>query len=143
MTAVAIGTNDGVSVTSTHFGMSRNYIIYYIENGTVKEKRTVTNPYADPEKHKHAETDDIMSVLKGVNVCIGRKMGRKSPPIICRYGRVPLLTKAKEVNQCFDAFLQSKSDLFEWFSLEENKWVSIDPAVLQSLAKTADNEETV
>ena len=137
---VAIGTNDGTTVCNTHFGMSREYRLFSIENGEVLEQRTITNAYGDPERHKHAETDDIMSVLEGVDVCIGRKMGRKSPPIIRRYGRVPLLTKIEEVQECLDAFLALRSEAFRQFSMEDNQWIPMDPKELQSLVMGRDED---
>lgn len=122
MCVVAIGTNDGETVSRGHFGMSGWYVLYEIRDGAVERQWKVTNPYADPERHRHAETSDIMGVLDGVDVCIGRQMGRKSPPIIRRYGRIPLRTRAESIRECIEGFLGGKKALFEEFSVEQGQW---------------------
>jgi predicted Fe-Mo cluster-binding NifX family protein len=120
--------------------MSREYRLFSIENGEVEREWVIANPYADPAKHKHAETDDIMGVLDGVHVCIGRKMGRKSPPIIYQYGRIPLLTRLEQVDDCLQAFLEVRSEVFQAFSVEEDQWGPLDTQTLRRLV-TGDAED--
>ncbi|MCD6303330.1 MAG: NifB/NifX family molybdenum-iron cluster-binding protein [Planctomycetes bacterium] len=143
MTVVAFGTNDGKELCTTHFGMSARYIVCEIDDGRVARRREVLNPYADPDKHKHAETDDIMSVLEGVDVCIGRKMGRKSPPIIHSYGRVPLLTDAERIEDALDAFLKADAGRFRQYSVERSQWLPAEDSTLRALVFGTGRKEKV
>ena len=123
-TVIAIGTDDGMIVCPRHYGMSRKYHLYAMADEGLRPHGIIRNPYADPEKHRHAETDDIMSVLDGVDVCIGRKMGGKSPPIILRYGGTPVLTTVSRITDCLAALHEGRSNCFRIYSQVSRDWVS-------------------
>ncbi|WP_338084321.1 NifB/NifX family molybdenum-iron cluster-binding protein [Caldanaerobacter subterraneus] len=75
---VAIGSNDKVHVSDKHFGMSKFFIIFEVdEDNNFKKVEERENPYGEG-KHKHAETEEIIEVLKDCDVFIGRSMGRES-----------------------------------------------------------------
>ncbi|MDN5317136.1 MAG: hypothetical protein PWR08_1261 [Thermoanaerobacterium sp.] len=78
MKRIAIGTDDKVNLCDKHFGMSRYFIIYDVdENDNYIRIEERENPYFG-DNHRHAETDEIMKVLSDCQVFIGKAMGKES-----------------------------------------------------------------
>lgn len=76
---IAIGTSDGIKLQKGHFGMSQFFMIYEIdEDGNKIFLEKMINPFSDPKKHKHADTEDIMGLLPHIDVFIGKRMGNQS-----------------------------------------------------------------
>ncbi|AEM79229.1 NifB/NifX family molybdenum-iron cluster-binding protein [Thermoanaerobacter wiegelii] len=94
MIKVAIGTNDKVHLSDKHFGMSKYFIIFEVdENNSYKKVEERENPYGG-DKHKHAETDEIMEVLKDCQVFIGKAMGKESQRRIKEeWNKTPIVVK--------------------------------------------------
>ncbi|MGB9809320.1 MAG: NifB/NifX family molybdenum-iron cluster-binding protein, partial [Caldanaerobacter sp.] len=91
---VAIGSNDKVHLSDKHFGMSKFFIIFEVdEENNFKKVEERENPYGEG-KHKHAETEEIMEVLKDCDVFIGRSMGRESQKRIKEeWNKTPVVLK--------------------------------------------------
>lgn len=104
---IMIGTVDGRRLNPSHFGMSPVYVIYELGgDGTAREVGRRPNPWADPEVHKHARTEDIVALLRDGDVFIGKSMGKKSRRrIIQEWGKeallCPDLSTAEEALQAY------------------------------------------
>lgn len=78
MKRIAVGTDDKVNLCDKHFGMSKYFAIYDInDNDNYIRIEERENPYFG-DKHKHAETEEIMNVLSDCQVLIGKSMGKES-----------------------------------------------------------------
>ncbi len=59
---IAIGTNDGFKLNDDHFGQSRYYDVYELDEDKCAVKLEARpNPYF--ENHRHAELDEILQVI--------------------------------------------------------------------------------
>lgn len=94
MKRIAVGTDDKVNLCDKHFGMSRYFIIYNVdENDNYIRIEERENPYFG-DKHKHAETEEIMNVLSDCQVLIGKSMGKESQKKIKEeWGKIPITAK--------------------------------------------------
>ena len=101
---VAFGTDDGENLNNDHVGMAQYFYVYEFSDGREKlvEKRENTRfegnetmKHGDPEKAKATS-----SVLKGVDVLVGRKFGPNLPRLlgkfVCIVVRTNTLTSAIE-----------------------------------------------
>ncbi len=71
---IAIGTNDGFKLNDDHFGQSRYYDVYELDEDKCAVKLEARpNPYF--ENHRHAELDEILQVIGDCPVWIGSAMG--------------------------------------------------------------------
>ena len=110
---VAVGTDDGVNITTEHFGSAKKYLIYEltakdklptlvkeIENNTMDEAR-----HGDPQKAK-----GVMGLLKGIDAFLGLEMG----PNIVRIRKkvVPVISEEKNVEIAIK-LLSTKFDVLE------------------------------
>lgn len=97
MVKVAVGSNDKVRLSDKHFGMSKFFIIFEVdENNNFKKVEERENPYGE-DKHKHAETEEIMEVLKDCDVLIGKSMGKESQRRIKEeWNKTPIVAKEVE-----------------------------------------------
>jgi len=95
---IAFGTDDGKNLNNDHVGMAQCYYVYEFSNGREKlvEKRENTRfegdetmKHGDPEKAKATS-----SVLKGVDVLVGRKFGPNLPRLLSKFACILVRTSA-------------------------------------------------
>jgi len=86
---IAFGTDDGKNFNNDHVGMAQYYYIYEFSNGKEKlvEKRENVR-FTGDENMKHGDPEKARatsSVLKGVDVLVGRKFGPNLPRLLGKF----------------------------------------------------------
>ena len=118
---IVVGTEDGKKVSRSHFGMSKVFVIYEINNGEVISKKELENPIVS--SHKHAEAKGIMMILGDNDVFIGRAMGRESVPSLRKKGIKPLLTTKESADEAVKDFMENRDKNFMVFDTEKQKFI--------------------
>ena len=127
---IALGTDDGENLNNDHVGMAQYYYVYEFSNGKEKlvEKREnahfegdETMKHGDPEKAKATS-----SVLKGVDVLVGRKFGPNLPRLLDRF--VCVLVRTNTIAIAIEA-IHSNMDrvVEEKYKKEGRKHVMLKP----------------
>jgi len=102
---IAIGTNDGFKLNDDHFGQSRYYDIYELDEGKcVVKLEARPNPYF--ENHKHAELDEILQVIGDCPVWIGAAMGQGSLKKLAEMDYEPVILEPMTIEEALKAYLE-------------------------------------
>ena len=118
---VALGTDDGENLNNDHVGMAQYFYVYEFSNGGEKlvEKRENTRftgdeamKHGDPEKAKATS-----SVLKGVDVLVGRKFGPNLPRLVRKFVCVLVRTNTNTITSAIEAIHNNMDRIDE----EKNK----------------------
>lgn len=76
---IVVGTDDGKYVKVGHFGDSRYYYYYRVEDGSVSLLKVVENPYVGIHGHHghrgHGKREKIYELIKECNVIIATFFG--------------------------------------------------------------------
>jgi len=116
---VAFGTDDGKNLNNDHVGMAQYFYVYEFSNGKEElvEKRESTRfegdetmKHGDPEKAKATS-----SVLKGVDVLVGRKFGPNLPRLVRKF--VCVLVRTNTITSAIEAIHNN----MERIAKEKNK----------------------
>ncbi len=122
---VAIGTDDLTTIRSGHFGESKYFKIFEVEDGRATEKEVRKNPFLQPESedtHHHGEAKKIMGFLKDCDIFIARSMGLHSIPKLIKMGVKPLITRQTEIKLAVEALTNGKTEVFLCFDEESKKF---------------------
>ena len=123
---IAVGSDDQKKIRRGHFGDSRYFLIFSVNDGQIAVRDVIENPHSeedDNEKgHHHGKAASIWSTLRGVEVFIGRSMGRQSVARLVEKGVTPLLTQIEDAEEAVRAFLRNQMEQFYAFDAEEKKF---------------------
>jgi len=120
---VAFGTDDGENLNNDHVGMAQYFYVYEFSNGREKlvEKRENTRfegnetmKHGDPEKAKATS-----SVLKGVDVLVGRKFGPNLPRLVRKF--VCVLVRTNTITSAIEAIHNNMDKILEERNKEEGR----------------------
>ena len=120
---IAFGTDDGKNLNNDHVGMAQYYYVYEFSNGKEKlvEKRDNTHftgdeamKHGDPEKAKATS-----SVLKGVDVLVGRKFGPNLPRLLGKF--VCILVRTSAIATAIEAIHNNMDRVAEERNKEEGR----------------------
>jgi len=120
---IAFGTDDGKNLNNDHVGMAQYYYVYEFSNGRDKlvEKRENTRfegdetmKHGDPEKAKATS-----SVLKGVDVLVGRKFGPNLPRLLGKF--VCILVRTNTITSAIEAIHNNMDRITEERNKEEGR----------------------
>jgi len=120
---IAFGTDDGKNLNNDHVGMAQYYCVYEFSSGKEKlvEKRENTRftgdetmKHGDPEKAKTTS-----SVLKGVDVLVGRKFGPNLPRLLGKF--VCVLVRASTLTSAIEAVHNNMDRIAEEKNKEEDR----------------------
>ena len=120
---IAFGTDDGKNLNNDHVGMAKTYHVYEFSNGREKlvEKRENTRftgdeamKHGDPEKAKATS-----SVLKGVDVLVGRKFGPNLPRLLGKF--VCILVRTSAIATAIEAIHNNMDRVAEERNKEEGR----------------------
>jgi len=120
---IAFGTDDGKNLNNDHVGMAQYYYVYEFSNGKEKlvEKRENTRftgdeamKHGDPEKAKATS-----SVLKGVDVLVGRKFGPNLPRLLGKF--VCILVRTSAIATAIEAIHNNMDRVAEERNKEEGR----------------------
>lgn len=123
---IAIGTDDLKTIRSGHFGESRYYKIFEINDGQIASTEIRENPEINNEhggEHQHGKAKQIMQILSDCNVFIARSMGMHSIPKLVKKGVHPIITKEDDIEQTITKFLNGDIQSFRCFNPETKKFV--------------------
>ena len=118
---IVVGTEDGKMVSRSHFGMSKIFVIYEINNGEIISKKELENPIVS--SHKHAEAKGIVKILGDNDIFIGRAMGRESVPSLLKKGIKPLLTMNESADEAVKDFMENGDRNFMVFDTNQQKFI--------------------
>jgi len=120
---IAFGTDDGKNLNNDHVGMAQYYYVYEFSNGRDKlvEKRENTR-FAGDETMKHGDPEKAKatsSVLKGVDVLVGRKFGPNLPRLIRKF--VCVLVRTNTITSAIGAIHNNMDRIAEERNKEEGR----------------------
>ncbi|HOO46223.1 MAG TPA: NifB/NifX family molybdenum-iron cluster-binding protein [Deltaproteobacteria bacterium] len=102
---IAFATDDGDNFNDDHFGMARLFHIYTFSRGREEFIETRKNArYQEDETLRHGDPEKaqaVSSVLKDIDVIVGRKMGPNIVRLLKKY--VCIVIKTTSIN---DAIVQ-------------------------------------
>jgi len=126
---IAVGTDDKQHIRKGHFGDSLYYLIFTVDEQTIVNESVVHNPHSDNaekeagnHQHHHGKVTAIWSILSGVDVFIGRSMGRESVLKLIERGVLPVLTRVEDIREAVQAFLRDEKEKFLYFDSVEKKF---------------------
>lgn len=106
-TKIALGTDDGKTLSNDHFGSAKFFLIYELDlrNGNVAFVKKIKN--TTPKEKKHGDPRKAKSVgqlLRDVSVLIGFVMG----PNIVRIRKkfLPVISREKEIKKVLEKLPQ-------------------------------------
>ncbi|HPE69457.1 MAG TPA: NifB/NifX family molybdenum-iron cluster-binding protein [Thermotogota bacterium] len=103
---IALGTIDGITLNSGHFGQSRTFVIYEREpDGSFQKIEERANPFY--ENHQHADFEQILPVLQDCGTWIARTMGKGSVVKLQQRGYNPVLVNATTVEHALSEWASS------------------------------------
>lgn len=120
---VAFGTDDGKNFNNDHVGMAKYFHVYEFSNGKEQlvEKRgnvrftgDETIKHGDPEKAKTTS-----SVLKGMDVIVGKKFGPNLPRLLEKF--VCILVKTSSIATAIEAIHNNMDRIAEERDKEEGR----------------------
>jgi len=101
---IAIGTNDGFKLNDDHFGQSRYYDVYELDEDKCAVKLEARpNPYF--ENHRHAELDEILQVIGDCPVWIGSAMGERSLKRLAEMNYEPVILEPMTIDEALKEYL--------------------------------------
>lgn len=123
---IAVGTDDLKTIRSGHFGESKYYRIFTIENNQITNEEVRENPYLEKNDHEHGQAKNIMQLLKDCDVFLARSMGMHSMPKLVSKGKKPLITKNQNIDEVIQLLLNQEYHQFKSFDKETGKLVPFD-----------------
>ena len=120
---IAFGTDDGKNLNNDHVGMAQYYYVYEFSSGKEKlvEKRENTR-FTGDENMKHGDPEKAKatsSVLKGVDVLVGRKFGPNLPRLLDRF--VCVLVRTNTIATAIEAIHNNMDRIAEEKDKEEGR----------------------
>ncbi|MHB2156134.1 NifB/NifX family molybdenum-iron cluster-binding protein [Calditrichota bacterium GD2] len=106
---IAVGTDDLSAIRSGHFGESRFFKIFTVENGQIITQEIRENPFivSQGEGHEHGQAKNIMQLLKDCDVFLARSMGMHSIPKLVEKGKSRCLPESTALMKRLAACLAS------------------------------------
>jgi len=115
---IAFSTDDGENFNDDHFGMARYFHVYKFSDGKeefVEARKNVK--YEEDESLKHGDpgkAKSVSSVLKGIDVIAGRKMGPNIVRLLKKYVCIVVKTNAitdaiKMINENMERIEEEKN----------------------------------
>ena len=125
---IAVGTDDLSTIRSGHFGESRYYIVFVLENGQIKSQEIKKNPFIlkEASEHAHGQAKNIMKLLNDCDVFLARSMGMHSIPKLIQKGKKPVITKINSIDEAIGKLITGQYNDFKCFELETMKFISCD-----------------
>jgi predicted Fe-Mo cluster-binding NifX family protein len=120
---IAFGTDDGKNLNNDHVGMAQYYYVYEFSNGKEQliEKRENTR-FTGDETVKHGDPDKARatsSVLKGVDVLVGRKFGPNLPKLLGKF--VCILVRTSTIATAIEVIHDNMDRIAEEKNKEEGR----------------------
>ncbi len=114
---IAVASDDGKFIAS-HFGRTRGFLVYTIEDGRVADKSYIENRFTHHAQghHEHGHSHDhghdhhhshhgILEALSGARVVISRGMGRRLLDDFERVGKEVYVTGAENADEAVEQYL--------------------------------------
>jgi len=119
---VAFGTDDGENLNNDHVGMAQYFYVYEFSNGREKlvEKRENVHFKGDESIHGDPEkARATSSVLKGIDVLVGKKFGPNLPRLLGKF--VCVLVRTNAITNAIEAVHNNMDRIAEEKNKEENR----------------------
>ena len=109
---IAIASDDGVNIAG-HFGRTRGFLIYEVEEGKVKDRNYRVNDFtghargmegADHSLDRHAP---IISALDGCQAVISRGMGRRIYDDLQRVGIEAFIVQETDADSALNLYINN------------------------------------
>ncbi len=121
---IAVGSDDLKTIRSGHFGESKYYKIFQIEDGKILQTEVRENVYLKNAngEHQHGEAKNIMQLLRDCDVFLARSMGMHSIPKLIAKGVQPVITKETDIEQTVAKYLNGEISSFRCFDPKTQKF---------------------
>jgi len=120
---IAFGTDDGKNLNNDHVGMAKYYHVYNFSNGEEEFVETRENTsFTGDETMKHGDPEKARatsSVLKGVDVLVGRKFGPNLPRLLGKFACV--LVRTSTIATAIEAIHNNMDRIVEEKNKEEGR----------------------
>ncbi|WP_456409352.1 NifB/NifX family molybdenum-iron cluster-binding protein [Caldithrix abyssi] len=122
---IAVGTDDLSGIRSGHFGESRFFKIFTVENGQIMTQEIRGNPFivSQGEGHEHGQAKNIMQLLKDCDVFLARSMGMHSIPKLVEKGKKPMITRINSIDEAIGRLLSEQYGDFKCFNAQSMKFM--------------------
>jgi predicted Fe-Mo cluster-binding NifX family protein len=123
---IAIGTDNGKTIRTGHFGASTYYQIIEMLNGQMVGKELRKNPYIETEHagKSHGQAEQIIELLNDCSLFIARSMGKKSTTGIAAHHIDCIITTFETVDLALSNYLSGKKDGFKFYDVDSGKFIS-------------------
>jgi len=127
---IAFGTDDGINFNNDHVGMAKYYHVYKFSGSEEKliEKRENVR-FTGDESMKHGDPQKAQatsSVLKGVDVLVGKKFGPNLPRLIGKF--VCVLVRTNTLSSAIVAVHKNMDRIIEEKNkTEDRKHIVLNP----------------
>jgi len=119
---LAIGTDDGFTIRSGHFGDSTYYSICEILNGQFFTQELRLNPFHDEKHAVHGQVDNIVELLNDCQIFIAKSYGKKSLKKIVENKIDAIITDQDDIERTVDLYLHSEDNHFKYYDNENGQF---------------------
>ncbi|NOX90247.1 MAG: hypothetical protein GXO77_14620 [Calditrichaeota bacterium] len=122
---IAVGTDDKATIRSGHFGKSKYYRIFSVENGEIISEEIRENPFAaqDDSEHHHGRGQNIIRLLKDCNVFMAKSMGMHSVPGLVQKNIQPVIARSSDIRSTVEKYISGDLEEFRCFEAQTKKFV--------------------
>ena len=122
---IAVGSDDLQTIRSGHFGESKYYKVFEVENGKIVGTKVIENPFLkedNAQQHAHGEAKNIMRLLSDCRIFLAKSMGMHSIPKLVQRGVKPVISQESSIEKAINALIEGNSSLFRCFNPAKGKF---------------------
>ena len=121
---IVMGSDDKKFIRKKHFGESRFYIVFEIDNGEILNREVRENITFEGDEHGHGQSGEVMKLLSDCSIFIGRSMGKKSMQNISRKGIKCIISGIEDIEETVKAYISEDGKSFKYFNAESDSLIS-------------------
>ncbi|MCD6117573.1 hypothetical protein J7K93_11195 [bacterium] len=120
---IVTGTDDKKIIRKKHFGESRFYIVFEIDNSKIVNREIRENITFEGNEHGHGQSGEVMKLLSDCSIFIGRSMGKKSMQNISKKGIKCIISGIEDIEKAVNAYISEDSKSFKYFDVESDSLI--------------------
>jgi len=121
---IAIGSDNKKLIRKKHFGESRFYIVFEIENNEILSREIRENITYEGDEHGHGQSGEVMKLLSDCSVFMARSMGKKSMQNISKKGIKCIISYIEDIEEAVKAYISEDGQSFKFFDIETDSLIS-------------------
>ncbi len=122
---IAVGTDDLKTIRSGHFGESKYYKVFEVEDGKIVHTTVIENPFLNEDgaqEHHHGEAKNIMKLLRDCSVFLAKSMGMHSIPKLVQRGVKPVISQESSIEKAINDLIEGNNSVFRCFNPAKGKF---------------------